>query len=86
MTWGKFHKTAKQKLGLSSFLNEKFTLIPYHKILSLNLRYFMKLAPGRQGHLTSNHVTFGGSVTVNIRCPYSLVGKARQPGTRYIYI
>ena len=32
--------------GLSSFLSEKFTLIiSYHKILSLNLRYFMKLAP-----------------------------------------
>ena len=39
-------KQLSKNLGLSSFLSEKFTLIPYHKILSLNLRYFMKLAPG----------------------------------------
>ena len=43
-----FTKQLSKNLGLSSFLNEKCTLIPYHKILSLNLRYFMKLAPGIQ--------------------------------------
>ena len=35
-----FTKQLSEDLGLSSFLSEKFTLIPYHK--SLNLRYFMK--------------------------------------------
>ena len=40
-----FTKNLSMNLGLSSFLSEKFTLIPYHKILTLNLRYFMKLAP-----------------------------------------
>ena len=44
MALGQFHKTAKQ--GLSSFLSEKFTLIPYLKILSSILRYFIKLTPG----------------------------------------
>ena len=39
-----FTKQLSKNVGLS-FLIEKFTLIPYHKILSLNLRYFMKLAP-----------------------------------------
>ena len=41
-----FTKQLSKNLGLSFFLSEKFPLIPYHKILSLNLRYFMKLAPG----------------------------------------
>ena len=41
-----FTKQLSKNLGLSSFLSEKFTHIPCHKILSLNLRYFMKLAPG----------------------------------------
>ena len=33
-----FTKQLSKHLGLSSFLLEKFTLIPYHKILRLNLR------------------------------------------------
>ena len=41
-----FTKQLSKISGLSS-LSEKFTLIPYQKILSLILRYFMKLAPGR---------------------------------------
>ena len=39
-------KQLSKNLGFNSFFSEKLTLIPYHKILSLNLRYFMKLAPG----------------------------------------
>ena len=39
-----FTKQLSKNLALRSFLSETFTLIPYHKILSLNLRYFMKLA------------------------------------------
>ena len=44
-TGASFTKQLSKNLGLSYFLSEKFTLIPYHKILSLNLRYFTKLAP-----------------------------------------
>ena len=40
-----FTKQLSKNLGLSSSLIEKFTLIPYHNISSLNLRYFMKLVP-----------------------------------------
>ena len=42
----KNHVITNTDYVLSSFLSERFTLNPYHKILSLNLRYFMKLAPG----------------------------------------
>ena len=42
-----FTKQLSKNLGLSSSLSEKFTLIPYYKILSLNLKYCMKLAPGQ---------------------------------------
>ena len=42
-----FTKQLSKNLGLNDFLSEKFTLIPYHKILSLSLRYFMKLAPAQ---------------------------------------
>ena len=35
-----FTKQLSKNLGLSSFLSETFTLIPYHKIFSSNLRYF----------------------------------------------
>ena len=41
-----FTRQLNNNLGLSSFFSETFTLISYHKILSLNLRYFMNLAPG----------------------------------------
>ena len=37
-----FIKELSKNFGLSSSLSEKFTLIPYYKILSLYLRYFMK--------------------------------------------
>ena len=69
MIWGQFLKTAKQELGLSSFLSEKFTLIPYHKILSLNLRYFMKLAPGSFGikYPANQDLILSGSM-LNLSC------------------
>ena len=44
-SWASFTKQLSKNLGLKSSLSDKFTLIPYHKILSLNQRYFMKLAP-----------------------------------------
>ena len=44
--------------SFSPFLIEKFTLIPYHKILSLKIRYFMKLAPGLYASVCLTCVTF----------------------------
>ena len=46
-----FTKQLSKNLGLNSSLSEKFILIPYNKIWSLNLRYFMKLAPELQGYV-----------------------------------
>ena len=46
-------------------LSEKFTLIPYHKILSFNLRhqYFMKLAPA---HYRISHTSKFSEIILQI--------------------
>ena len=53
-----FTKQLSKNLGLSSSLSVKFTLIPYPKILTLNLSYFMKLAPVHFSVFTNRNDTF----------------------------
>ena len=80
---GQFHKTEKQlskNLGLRSFLSEKFTLIPYHKILSLALRYFMKLAPGSFGTLYPANQYLILSTSMQILPCLSISGVSKHHG------
>ena len=51
-----FTKQLSKNLGLSAFFSEKFSLIQCPKILSLNLRYFMKRAPDEPRHDKTNKV------------------------------
>ena len=57
-----FTKELSKTLGFSFFLSEKLTLFPYQKILSLNLRYFMKLTPIPENCLSFYLIQFSNAL------------------------